>query len=381
MSAYKLAVVGGDGIGPDVTHAALAGVHAAADRYGFTIDTTNFDLGAERYLRTAVVLDEDTTSALRDHDAILLGAVGDPRVAPGILERGLIVALRVAFAQSVNIRPVRLYPGVQSPVRGVTPENCDLVVIRENTESLYTGGGSLIHADSANAVAIQNSVTTAAATAEAVEFAFQLAQARRGRVTLCHKTNILVHAGQLWQNTVEQIAERYPDVGHDYVHADAMCQHLPLNPGRFDVVVTDNLFGDIISDLGATVQGGLGLAASANYNPKGSAPSMYEPVHGSAPDIAGKGWANPAAAALSAALCLAGLGEREAALTLEAAVASVVAELPSLAGPAMGHDTQGLGRLIADRVTTIDPPAGEEGARSLMSALGGLAQQRTLQSE
>ena len=376
MSGYRLAVVGGDGIGPDVTHAALAGVHAAASRYGFTIDTTNFDLGAERYLRTSVVLDQETTSALRDHDAILLGAVGDPRVAPGILERGLIVALRVAFGQSVNIRPVRLYPGVESPIRGVTAENCDLVVIRENTEGLYTGGGSLTHTGSENAVAIQNSITTAAATAEAVEFAFQLAQARRGRLTLCHKTNILVHAGQLWQDMVDQIAVRYPEVEHDYVHADAMCQHLPLDPGRFDVVVTDNLFGDIISDLGATVQGGLGLAASANYNPRGSAPSMYEPVHGSAPDIAGKGWANPAAAALSAALCLAGLGEREAALTLEAAVASVLAELPSLAGPAMGSDTAELGRRIADRVTDIDLPPGDEGARSLMSALGGLAQRR-----
>lgn len=377
MSTYKLAVVGGDGIGPEVTQAALAGVHAAAARYDFSIDTTDFDLGAERYLRTGVVLDDTTVSALGEHDAVLLGAVGDPRVAPGILERGLIVALRVAFAQSVNIRPVRLYPGVQSPVRGVTPQNCDLVVIRENTEGLYTGGGSLSHAGSEHAVALQNSITTAAATAETVEFAFQLAQARRGRLTLCHKTNILLHAGGLWQDVVEQTAARYPQVEHDYVHADAMCQHLPLDPGRFDVVVTDNLFGDIISDLGATVQGGLGLAASANFNPAGSAPSMYEPVHGSAPDIASKGWANPAAAALSAALCLAGLGEREAALTLEAAVASVLAELPSLAGPEMGRSTEELGQLIADRVRDIDPPQGEAEARSLMSALGGLAQRRT----
>lgn len=373
MNAYKLAVVGGDGIGPDVTQAALAGVHAAAARCGFSIEATDFDLGAERYLRTGVVLEEETVSALREHDAILLGAVGDPRVAPGILERGLIVALRVAFAQSVNIRPVRLYPGVESPVRGVTAQNCDLVVIRENTEGLYTGGGSLSHAGTEHAVALQNSITTAAATAETVEFAFQLAQARRRRLTLCHKTNILLHAGGLWQDTVDQIGQRYPQVEHDYVHADAMCQHLPLDPGRFDVVVTDNLFGDIISDLGATVQGGLGLAAGANYNPRGTAPSMYEPVHGSAPDIAGKGWANPAAAALSAAMCLAGLGERAAALILEAAVASVLAELPSLAGPDMGRSTEALGELIADRVSSIGPPQSEAGARSLMSALGGLA--------
>ncbi|NDK32238.1 3-isopropylmalate dehydrogenase [Nesterenkonia haasae] len=376
MSTHTLAVVGGDGIGPDVTQAALAGVQAVAERYDFAVDTTDFDLGAERYLRTGVVVDEETISALRGHDAILLGAVGDPRVAPGVLERGLIVALRVAFAQSVNIRPVRLYPGVESPVRGVTPENCDLVVIRENTEGLYTGGGSLSHTGSDNAVAIQNSISTAAATADAVEFAFELARARRGRVTLCHKTNILVHAGRLWQDTVDQVASRYPDVEHDYVHADAMCQHLPLNPGRFDVVVTDNLFGDIISDLGATVQGGLGLAAGANYNPKGSAPSMYEPVHGSAPDIAGKGWANPAAATLSAALCLAGLGERQAALTLEAAVASVLAELPAFAGPDMGSDTAGLGQRIADRASQIDPHRHGADDKSLMSALSLLAQQR-----
>ncbi|TLP77452.1 3-isopropylmalate dehydrogenase [Nesterenkonia sphaerica] len=374
MNTYSLAVIGGDGIGPDVTQAALAGVQAAAERYGFTVRTTSFDLGAEHYLRTGEVMDRPTTVALEKHDAVLLGAVGDPRVAPGILERGLVVALRTAFNQSVNIRPVRLYPGVESPVRGVTSQNCDLVVVRENTEGLYTGGGSLSHAGSDRAVAVQNSITTAGATAEAVEFAFQLAQQRRRRVTLCHKTNILVHAGQLWQQTVNRIAESYPEVEHDYVHADAMCQHLPLDPGRFDVIVTDNLFGDIISDLGATVQGGLGLAASANFNPRGTAPSMYEPVHGSAPDIAGKGWANPAAAALSAALCLAGLGQREAALSLEAAVASVVAELPALAGPEMGADTAALGHRIAQRVAEGEPVRDGTGEQSLMSALGRLAQ-------
>ncbi|GAA1170507.1 3-isopropylmalate dehydrogenase [Nesterenkonia xinjiangensis] len=375
MRTYRLAVVKGDGIGPEVTEAALRGMHAAARRCGFSLDTADVDLGAERYLRTGEVLDEGTVSALRTHDAVLLGAVGDPRVPPGILERGLIVALRVAFAQSVNIRPVRLYPGVQSPIRGVTAQNCDLVVIRENTEGLYTGGGTLAHAGTPHAVAVQNSLTTVAATTDTVEFAFRLAQERRRRVTLCHKTNILMHAGQLWQEVVDQVALRYPEVEHDYVHADAMCQHLPLDPGRFDVVVTDNLFGDIISDLGATVQGGLGLAASANYNVAGSAPSMYEPVHGSAPDIAGKGWANPAAAALSAALCLAGLGEREAALCLEAATASVLAELPSLAGPGMGSDTAALGERIAARVMDVDPAQHAGGGGSLMSALSRLARE------
>ncbi|MCP2252738.1 3-isopropylmalate dehydrogenase [Prauserella aidingensis] len=373
MRTHHLAVLGGDGIGPDVTDAALLGVRAAGERFGFTVHATDFDGGAEAYLRTGTALDDDTVLRLRSHDAILLGAVGDPRVPPGVLERGLIVALRVALRQSVNIRPVRLYPGVTSPVTTVTPDNCDLVILRENTEGLYTGGGSLSHAGTRNAVAVQNSVTTAQATRDTVEFGFRLASARRNRLTLCHKTNILVHAGQLWQDVVDEVAADYPDVEHDYVHADAMCQHLPLDPGRFDVVVTDNLFGDIISDLGATVQGGLGLAASANHNPTGSAPSMYEPVHGSAPDIAGTGWANPAAAALSAALCLAGLGERDAALALEAAAASVLAELPAHSGPEMGDDTAGIGRRIADRVIDIDPVAVADPDRSLMSALATLA--------
>ncbi|BBF99729.1 MULTISPECIES: 3-isopropylmalate dehydrogenase [Pseudonocardia] len=375
MREYDLAVVGGDGIGPDVTDAALAGVLAAAGRFGFAIRTTRHDLGAERYLRTGTVLDDDAVAALRGHDAILLGAVGDPRVPPGVLEQGLVIALRVALRQSVNLRPVRLYPGVTSPVTGVTPDNCDLVIVRENTEGLYSGGGSTSHAGTPHAIALQHSVTTTAATHDAVQFAFRLAAARRGRLTLCHKTNVLVHAGRLWSDVVEQVAADFPDVEHDYVHADAMCQHLPLDPGRFDVVVTDNLFGDIISDLGATVQGGLGLAASANHNPHGDGPSMFEPVHGSAPDIAGTGGANPAAAALSAAMCLAGLGEAEAALALEAATASVLAELPALAGPAMGADTATIGARIAERVGSAAPIG--DPATSFVAAFAGLAPRRT----
>ncbi|MTD14708.1 3-isopropylmalate dehydrogenase [Nakamurella sp. YIM 132087] len=373
MRTHNLAVIGGDGIGPDVTAAALLAMRAAADRFGFALETTDYELGAEAYLKTGVALGEDTVEALRGHDAIVFGAIGDPRVPPGILERGLIVALRIAFRQSVNIRPVRLYPGITSPVRGVTTENCDLVILRENTEGLYTAGGGSLHTGTPNATALQNSVTTYAATKEIVEFGFQLARARRGHLTLCHKTNILVHAGQLWEQVVAEVGADFPDVTTDYVHVDAMCQHLPMNPGRFDVVVTDNLFGDIISDLGATVQGGLGLAASANYNPTGSAPSMFEPVHGSAPDIAGKGWANPAAAVLSAAMCLAALGERDAALVCEAASASVLAELPTFAGPDMGAETEGLGIRIAERVATIEPGALGDPDRSLMSLLAAVA--------
>jgi 3-isopropylmalate dehydrogenase len=369
---HSLAVIGGDGIGPDVTAAALLAARAAADRFGFALETTDYDLGAQAYLRTSDPLPAATVEALRGHDAIVFGAIGDPRVPPGVLERGLIVALRIAFRQSVNIRPVRLYPGITSPVRGVTSENCDLVILRENTEGLYTAGGGSVHTGTTQATALQNSVTTYAATRELVEFGFRLARARRGRLTLCHKTNILVHAGALWEQVVADVAVDFPDVTTDYVHVDAMCQHLPMNPGRFDVVVTDNLFGDIISDLGATVQGGLGLAASANYNPTGSAPSMFEPVHGSAPDIAGKGWANPAAAVLSTAMCLASLGERDAALVCEAAAASVLAELPAFAGPDMGADTTALGERIAERVSTIAPDELGDPGRSLMSLLASV---------
>ncbi|MCR6485134.1 3-isopropylmalate dehydrogenase [Amycolatopsis sp. OK19-0408] len=367
---HDLGVIEGDGIGPEVTAAALEVVSAAAERFGFEFTATHHDLGADHYLETGVALSAGDVERLRTHDALLLGAVGDPRVPPGVLERGLIVALRVAFRQSVNLRPARLYPGVTSPVAGVTPENCDLVIVRENTEGLYAGGGSTVHGGTPNATAVQTSVTTAAATRECVEFAFRLAAARRKRLTLCHKTNILVEAGRLWERVVEEVGADYPDVERDYVHADAMCLHLPLNPGRFDVVVTDNLFGDIVSDLAATVIGGLGVAAGSNFNPRGTAPSMFEPIHGSAPDIAGRGWANPAAAIFSAALCLASLGERSAALACEAATVSVLAELPALAGSDMGVSTAEIGRRVAERVATTSP---DDEGRSLMSALAALA--------
>lgn len=366
---HSIAVIGGDGIGPDVTDAALLGVAAAARRFGFATELTDYRLGADLYLRTGEVLTEDVVAALRGHDAMFLGALGDPRVRPGILERGLVVALRVLFRQGVNLRPVRLYPGVRSPIAGLTPERCDLVILRENTEGLYAGGGSTVHGGTRQAVALQHSVTTVPATEEIVEYGFRLAEQRRRKLTLCHKTNILVEAGALWEDVVDRLSARHPGVELDYVHVDAMCQHLPTTPERFDVVVTDNLFGDIISDLGATVQGGLGVAASGNLNVTGSAPSMFEPVHGSAPDIAGQGLANPAAAALSAALMLASLGESRAALVLEAATAEVLAGLPALAGSEMGASTRELGERIAERVETIAVP---ESGGSLLEAMAAV---------
>lgn len=355
---HRLAVIGGDGIGPEVTAAALTVLDAAQDRFGFRTERTQVPLGAEHYLATGELLTDAAIAQVRGHDAILFGAIGDPQVTPGILERGIILALRGALRQAINLRPIRLYPGVPSPVAGLTPDRCDLVVVRENTEGSYVGTGTTVHRGTRAAVATQESINTWYAVHRAVDFAFRLAAERRGRVTLCHKTNVLVEAGALWSSVMEEVAARFPGVTHDYVHVDAMCMHLPVSPERFDVVVTDNLFGDIVTDLGAVLQGGLGVAASGNLNIEGSAPSMFEPVHGSAPDIAGRGWANPAGAALSLALALATLGEGEAAAAVEAATAAVLAELPALSGAQMGAATGELGERIAERVADGAPQAG-----------------------
>jgi 3-isopropylmalate dehydrogenase len=350
MGNHRLAVIPGDGVGPEVTEVALAILDAAEQQFGFSTERTTVPLGADHYLATGELLTEEMVAELRGHDAILFGAIGSPKVTPGILERGIILALRAAMTQAINLRPVRLYPGVPTPIAGLTPERCDLVVIRENTEGAYVGTGSTVHRGTTSAVAVQESINTWYAVHRAVEFAFALAQQRRRKVTLCHKTNVLVQAGQLWQSVVEEVAGRYPDVETDYVHVDAMCMHLPTTPERFDVVVTDNLFGDIVTDLGAVLQGGLGVASSGNLNLDGSGPSMFEPIHGSAPDIAGKGWANPAGAALSLALCLGSLGEGRAAAAIESATAAVLAELPAMAGAQMGASTSQVGEQIVARL-------------------------------
>lgn len=328
MKRHDLAVIPGDGIGPEVTTEALKVMEAAATRFNFSLRTTEYSLGAERYLATGETLPDDTVKALRGHAAILFGAIGDPRVPPGILERGFLLALRTQLRHAVNLRPVRLYPGVDTPISGLTPDRCDIAIVRENTEGLYAGAGNTVRVGTRDVVATELSVNTSQAITDLVRYGFELARHRRRKLTLCHKKNVLTHAGGLWQGVVDEVAADYPDVDNDYVHVDAMCQYLPISPERFDVIVTDNLFGDIISDLGATLQGGLGTACSANINIDGSAPSMFEPVHGSAPDIAGSGAANPAAAILSGAMCLSALGEVEAAVACEAVVASVLAELP-----------------------------------------------------
>jgi 3-isopropylmalate dehydrogenase len=369
VSTHKIAVIPGDGIGPEVIDAALGVLEAAGQAFGFTTDLTMIDAGAGRYLRTGELWTAALDEQLRGHDAVLFGAMGDPAVTPGVLERGFILAMRTAFQQAVNLRPVKLYPGVATPIAGLTPERCDLVIVRENTEGAYVGRGSTVHAGTPHAVAVQESVNTRQGVERVVDYSFRLAQQRRGKLTLCHKKNILIEAGTLWQDTVDDVAVRYPDVEVDYVHVDAMCFHLPVAPERFDVVVTDNLFGDIITDLGAVIQGGLGVAASANLNLDGSAPSMFEAIHGSAPDIAGKGWANPVGAVLSTAMCLAHLGEREAALAIEAAAVNVLRGLPGLSGPAMGMDTGGVGRAIAEQLGQAPAVTG----RSVMDDLAASA--------
>ena len=348
--AYRLAVIGGDGVGPEVVGESLKVLAAVAPRFGIEYETTDYDLGGDRYLRTGEILPESVEDELAGHDAILLGAVGAPLVPPGVLERGLLLKLRFDFDLYVNLRPVKLYPGVPSPIAGLTPERCDLVVVRENTEGLYGGAGGIVRRDTDEEIATQESINTRFGVERVARFAFEQAAHRRGKLTLCHKTNVLAFAGDLWQRTVLEAAADYPDVVVDYVHVDAACLYLVTAPERFDVIVTDNLFGDIITDLGAAIQGGMGLAASGNLNPDFLFPSLFEPVHGSAPDIAGKGWANPVASVLSLSMCLNHLGETEAASAVEQAAISVLSELSAMGGPDMGRTTGEIGDLIATRV-------------------------------
>lgn len=352
MREYRVAVIGGDGVGPEVTAQALKAVQAAGQRYGFRTDLHEFALGGQRYLETGEVLPDEVEAELAEHDAILLGAVGTPDVPPGVIERGLLLRLRFGFDQYVNLRPVKLLPGVPSPVAGLEPADCDMLVIRENTEGLYAGAGGFLYKGTPAEVATQESINTRRGVERCVRYAFERAAERDGHLTLGHKTNVLAFAGDLWKRVTDEVAVDYPGVEVDYHHVDAMCLYFVNDPGRYDVIVTDNLFGDIVTDLGAAVQGGLGLAASGNINPEKTSPSMFEPVHGSAPDIAGKGLANPAASVLSAAMCLDHLGEAQAARALEDAVAQVLPQLGAMGGEQMGASTEEIGDRIRDLVAS-----------------------------
>jgi 3-isopropylmalate dehydrogenase len=311
----RLAVIGGDGIGPEVVAEGLKVLDAVLPG----VEQTSYDLGAAAYARTGEALPDSVLEELRGHDAILLGAVGDPSVPPGVLERGLLLRLRFALDHHVNLRPVRLFPGVSSPLGD--DKAIDMVVVREGTEGPYVGNGGRLREGTPHEVATETSLNTAYGVERVVREAFRRAQARDRRLTLVHKTNVLVHAGGLWKRVTDEVAADFPDVALDYQHVDAAAMFFVTQPERFDVVVTDNLFGDILTDIGAAIGGGIGLAASGNLDATRTNPSMFEPVHGSAPDIAGQSKADPTATVLSVALLLEHLGHPEAAQRVEAAVA------------------------------------------------------------
>ena len=341
----KLAVVGGDGIGPEVVAEALKVLSAATP--GTKFDETSYDLGARRWHRTGETLPDSVLDELRSHDAILLGAVGDPTVPSGILERNLLLRIRFELDHYVNLRPVRLYPGVTSPL--AKPEGIDMVVVREGTEGPYTGAGGIMRKGTPQEIATQESYNTAFGVERVVRYAFEKAVRRpRRKLTLVHKTNVLTYAGDLWSRTVEAVAKEYAGVTVDYSHVDAASMFFVSQPERFDVIVTDNLFGDILTDLGAAVAGGIGLAASGNINPEGTAPSMFEPVHGSAPDIAGQGKADPTAAILSAAMLCEHLGLTAEAARIEQAVGE---DLLERQGAWAARTTVEIGDDIAGRVS------------------------------
>ena len=319
MTLKKLAVIPGDGIGPEVIGEALRVLDAVLPG----VSKTEYDLGARRYHATGEVLPDGMIDELRGYDAILLGAIGDPSVPSGVLERGLLLKTRFALDHHVNLRPSRLHKGVDSPLAG--DPQIDFVVVREGTEGPYTGNGGAIRVGTPHEVATEVSVNTAYGVNRVVRYAFDLAAKRRKHLTLVHKTNVLTFAGALWSRIVAEVGTEYPDVEVAYQHIDAATIYMVTDPGRFDVIVTDNLFGDIITDLAAAVSGGIGLAASGNIDATGTNPSMFEPVHGSAPDIAGKGLADPTAAVMSVALLLSHIGEDAAAARVDAAVADHLA--------------------------------------------------------
>ncbi|HEX9039413.1 MAG TPA: 3-isopropylmalate dehydrogenase [Trebonia sp.] len=345
-SSYKLAVIGGDGIGPEVTSEALKVLRAATP--DVTWETTDYDLGARRYHKSGETLPDSVLEEIRAHDAIQLGAIGDPSVPSGVLERGLLLRLRFELDHYVNLRPVRLYPGTVSPLAKGSPETIDMIVVREGTEGPYTGAGGVMRRGTPQELATQESFNTAFGVERVARYAFSLAQQRpRRKLTLVHKTNVLTYAGDLWQRTVNAVARDFPAVSVEYQHVDAASMFFVSQPERFDVIVTDNLFGDILTDLGAAIAGGIGLAASGNINPERTAPSMFEPVHGSAPDIAGQSKADPTAAILSAAMLCAHLGLSAGAAKIEQAVAD---DVLARKGEHAARSTTEVGDDVAKRV-------------------------------
>ncbi len=351
----RIAVLGGDGTGPEVVDEALKCLNAVAGKVGFEFETESFDWGGDRYLKTGNVLPDDAADTLRKFDAVLLGAIGHPDVKPGILEKGILLRLRFELDQYINLRPVKLYPGVETPLAGKTPEDIDYVVVRENTEGLYAGAGGALKKGTPDEVAIQDSINTRKGVERCLRFAFELARKRNktNTVTLCGKTNVLTYAFDLWERAFHEIGEaEYPDIKRDYAHVDATCMWMVKNPEWFDVIVTDNIFGDIITDLGAVTQGGMGVAAGGNLNPEGV--SMFEPIGGSAPKYTGKNVINPMASILSAQMMLDQLGETKGAEILEKACMEVISNrMKSMSAGKMGMGTTEVGDAVVEEIEKL----------------------------
>jgi len=348
---YKIALMGGDGTGPEVLAEGVKVIKAAAQKFGFGLDLTVFDFGGERYKRTGEILPDSAIEEFRKFDSIYLGAIGHPDVKPGILEKGILLKLRFSLDQYINLRPVKLYPGVDTPLKDKGPKEIDFVVVRENSEGLYVGAGGFLKKGTADEVAVQESINTRKGVERCLRYAFEFTRKRNQekKLTLCGKTNVLTYAFDLWERTFHEVAKEYPDIKTDYAHVDATCMWMVKNPEWFDVIVTDNMFGDIITDLGAMIQGGMGIAAGGNINPQGV--SMFEPIGGSAPKYTGMNVINPMAAIMAGQMMLEVLGEAEAAASIEKAAMQVVAtKLKSLAASRMGYSTTEVGDLVAAAV-------------------------------
>jgi len=348
---YNIAVIPGDGTGPEVVAEGVKVLNTAAARFGFNLDYTDYSLGGEHYKATGEILNDDTIDRLKKADAIFLGAIGHPDVKPGILEKGLLLKLRFTCDQYINLRPVRLYEGVYTPLKDKTPADIDFTVIRENTEGLYAGAGGFLKYGTPDEVAIQESINTRKGVERCIRFAFEYTRNRnkRKKLTLCGKTNVLTFAFDLWERTFHDVAKEYPDIETDYAHVDAICMWMVKNPEWFDVIVTDNMFGDIITDLGAMIQGGMGVAAGGNIHPGKT--GMFEPIGGSAPKYTGQSVINPLAAIGAVQMMLDYLGQSEAAHWIEQGIIDTIGMMKSLSAGHMGMGTSDVGDLVAEFVS------------------------------
>jgi 3-isopropylmalate dehydrogenase len=354
MKSYNIAVIPGDGTGPEVIKEGIKVLDAVSKRLGFTLDFHYYDFGGDRFLRTGEILPDGAVAELKKYDAIYLGAIGHPDVKPGILEKGILLRLRFELDQYINLRPVKLYPGVDCPLKDKKTEDIDFIVVRENTEGLYAGAGGVLRKGTPDEVAVQESINTRKGVERCIRFAFEYCKKRNkmNKLTLCGKTNVLTFAFDLWERTFYEVAKEYPEIKCDYAHVDAITMWFVKNPEWFDVIVTDNMFGDIITDLGAMIQGGMGIAAGGNINPHGV--SMFEPIGGSAPKYTGMNVINPLAAICAGGMMLEYLGEMKSAQIIEKAVMEVTGKyLKSLSAGKMGYSTTEVGDLVVKFVTDL----------------------------